>query len=325
MSTSDTENSEYIPDFDSVDFSQFTFEAEPTYMPGRSYEVGIINKSDDSNTLQIALPRVTITDDLDITDGGVNGFFRTQLDLSEPAHLEFKNFTENLDNWIMESIVKYHKTWFGNLWENNGPFENQPYPSANIIRNMYHPLIDDEDVFCSRVHIHKDKYKLQTMDEEQNIISLDDIQNCDVVPLVEIKGVFFKPKGFNVDCVLRGLVKLSEETENTDHLEYSLFHVDDDEEDAEYFDYATEDDTNSEVSMLEDVEKDVLAEFKNIDETIKQDEEQDVEQSVGQDEEPQFKIDDEKLKELMVAAESAKNAAELAQKEYNQYRTTVNP
>ena len=322
--SNEKEESEYVPEFDSVDFSQFIFEKEARKMPGRSIEVGIINKNDETNTLQVALPKISI-DELDITDGGVNGFFRTQLDLNDQSHIEFKNWLSNVDAWIVQNVIKNHKLWFGADWEEGGKYHGQPYIPANKIKDMFHPSIDDEEIFCARVHLRKEKYTLQIMDEEQNMISIDEINNCHVVPLIEIKGVFFKQTGYNLDCVLRGMVKISEDTETTDEREYVLFAVDDEEEDAEYYDYATED-GDSEVSMLEDVESQVLEEFKNLEnatEDVDDEIEDDAQEEDTQEESDSFKIDDEKLKELMIAAENAKHAAENAQNAYRQYRNSA--
>ena len=64
-----------------------------------------------------------------------------------------------------------------------GPLEGRPLPAA-AIKKMYHPIIGDDKIFCSRVHITKGKYDVQCMDSEQNMIDFSKIVNCNVMPLV---------------------------------------------------------------------------------------------------------------------------------------------
>ena len=121
------------------------------------------------------------------------------------------------------------------------------------IKDMYHPIIDDEGVFCSRVHIRKGKYQVQCMDTDQNMIDIDTINNCTVVPLVEVKGIFMKPRGYNPDIVLRGLVYIPPEKKHVENTtDFFLFHTED-TDDNDYPDYATEDeDTDNESEIDED-------------------------------------------------------------------------
>ena len=158
-----------------------------------------------------------------------------------------------METWLVSQIVNNHENWFGHMWKSGGPLEGFTRPSATAIKDMYHPIIDDEGVFCSRVHIRKGKYQVQCMDTDQNMIDIDTINNCTVVPLVEVKGIFMKPRGYNPDIVLRGLVYIPPEKKHVENTtDFFLFHTED-TDDNDYPDYATEDeDTDNESEIDED-------------------------------------------------------------------------
>lgn len=312
MTDQNNEN-DYVPEFDCVDLNQYEFKSNIEQLPGRSFIANVSNKFDEEDSFEIALPKFKIGENLDIESAGVNGFLTLELDTTDSDHINFINWTKYLDKWIMSNVVSNHKKWFGHNWNKNGPLYGTPYPTSKVIQNLFKETIDDEYKLNIRVHIDsKDKYKIQCMDEDQNTLKLDEIRNCIAVPLIEINGIFFKEDGYNIDWVVRGIVKLSNDTIDTDNIEYKLFHVDNDEEDAEYQDYATDDDTASEVSMIDEIEN--MQEFNQNDEDEDEDNENEVENS---------SIEYEmKLKELMSIAEKAKIEADNAMSAVNSYRAS---
>ena len=217
-------------------------------------------------------------------------------------------------------------------------------------------MIGEENIFCSRVHIRKGNYQIQCMDTDQNMISLESIQNCNVVPLVEVKGVFMKPRGYNPDIVLRGLVKIPSVTKTTtpNSDDFRLFHTTDKDDSYAYYDYATEDeDTDCEETIVpatpvetknieipetsfkatkETQETQETKETKATQETVpvavapdevtaSTNTEEPKEESKPEDNESSKKIDNETLQALMLAAEEAKLKAAAAADEYQKYMT----
>ncbi len=249
MSTFDEEydsDAEYVPDFDMVDLSDFQL-TDGGELVGGSWGAMVEHCKDDDITFQFALPIFKVGDSLDITEASKNGFLKLSLDDGDAKHTEFKKWIANLEVWLVDQFVKNHNTWFGHMWEVGGPLEGRPLPPASAIRDMYHPIIGDDNIFCTRVHISHGKYDVQCMDSEQNMIDFSKIVNCNVVPLVELKGIFMKPRGYNPDIVLRGLVIVPEEVDaNTRGEQYCLFHTPENTEQYAYYDYATDDDTASE-------------------------------------------------------------------------------
>tara|TARA_B100001250_G_scaffold144864_1_gene124010 strand:+ start:1011 stop:2126 length:1116 start_codon:yes stop_codon:yes gene_type:complete len=248
-------DTELVPDYDMVDLNDFKL-VKGDELAGGSWESVIEHLRDESRSLQFALPAFKVGDNLDIETTSKNGFFRITLLDNEPKHVKFKNFISTLETWLVSQIVNNHDQWFGHMWKDNGVLAGRPKPSSNTIKQMYHPIIDDDNVFCSRVHIRtrgdKSSYEVQCMDSEQNLISLDSIKNCNVVPLVEVKGVFMKPRGYNPDIVLRGLVTIPEAKKNdTSDTDFCLFYTDDKEEQFQYTDYATEDEDTDYESDIE--------------------------------------------------------------------------
>tara|TARA_B100000073_G_C23743131_1_gene574336 strand:- start:4759 stop:5955 length:1197 start_codon:yes stop_codon:yes gene_type:complete len=248
-------DTELVPDYDMVDLNDFKL-VKGDELAGGSWESVIEHLRDESRSLQFALPAFKVGDNLDIETASKNGFFRVTLLDNEPKHVQFKKFIDTLETWLVSQIVNNHDQWFGHMWNENGALSGKPKPSPNKIKEMYHPIIDDDNVFCSRVHIrtrgNKSSYEVQCMDSEQNLIPLDSIKNCNVVPLVEVKGVFMKPRGYNPDIVLRGLVTIPEEKKNdTSDTDFCLFYTDDKEEQFQYTDYATEDEDTDYESDVE--------------------------------------------------------------------------
>ena len=245
-------DTELVPDYDMVDLNDFKL-TKGDELAGGSWELPVEHKRDDSLCLQFALPVFKIGDAVDIQTASKNGFFRVSLDDSNTKHSDFKQFINKLEVWLVSQIVNNHDKWFGYMWQAGGPLEGYTRPSPAAIKNMYHPMIGEENIFCSRVHIRKGNYQIQCMDTDQNMISLESIQNCNVVPLVEVKGVFMKPRGYNPDIVLRGLVKIPSVTKtNTPNSDdFRLFHTTDNDDSYAYYDYATEDeDTDCEETIV---------------------------------------------------------------------------
>jgi hypothetical protein len=259
MSNSDNEeydsDTEYVPDFDMIDLSNWHLtKGEP--LPGGSWEFKIEHVEDEDASLQFAVPQFKIEDKLDMQHASKNGFFRVSIDPSDTKHLEFQSWIMKLETWLVSQIVNNYEKWFGHFYEPGAVWEGQPKPPASVIQGMYHPMIDEEGIFCPRVHIKKGQYECQSMDTEYNPVDLNTINNCEIVPLVELKGVFMKPHGYNPDLVLRGIVKVLPDDQE-ENKEYALFHTTEDEKQYHYYDYATDDgETDDDEDDEEDNEDD---------------------------------------------------------------------
>ena len=250
MSTFEDEydsDAEYVPDFDMVDLSDFQL-TDGGELVGGSWGAMVEHCKDDDVTFQFAMPIFKVGNSLDITEASKNGFLKLKLEDNDAKHVEFMQWIANLESWLVEEFVKNHNKWFGHMWQKGGPLEGRPLPPAAAIKEMYHPIIGDDKIFCSRVHITKGTYDVQCMDSEQNMIDFSKIVNCNVVPLVELKGIFMKPRGYNPDIVLRGLVIVPDEdnSEQSRNDQYCLFHTPENVEQYAYYDYATDDETASE-------------------------------------------------------------------------------
>ena len=346
-------DTELVPDYDMVDLNDFNL-TKGDELAGGSWELPVEHKRDDSLCLQFALPVFKIGDAVDIQTASKNGFFRVSLDDSNTKHSDFKQFINKLEVWLVSQIVNNHDKWFGYMGQAGGPLEGYTRPSPAAIKNMYHPMIGEDNIFCSRVHIRKGNYQIQCMDTDQNMINLESIQNCNVVPLVEVKGVFMKPHGYNPDIVLRGLVKIPSVTKTTtpNNDDFRLFHTTDKDDSYAYYDYATEDeDTDCEETMVsstpvetksieipetslkatEETQKTEATETTEATEetvpvAVSPDEvtpsaNTNTEESKPEEDESSKKIDNETLQALMLAAEEAKLKAAAAADEYQKYMT----
>tara|TARA_Y100000389_G_scaffold179456_1_gene193541 strand:- start:20847 stop:21869 length:1023 start_codon:yes stop_codon:yes gene_type:complete len=248
-------DSEYVTDYNLMDLGQFQL-CRGTKLVGGSWGAVLEHCSDDDINFQFALPPIEVGDSLDITEASKNGFLRIKLNMDDSNHIEFKQWVDSLDNWLVQQFVSNHNEWFGHMWQSGGPLEGRPIPPDSAIRDMYHPMLDDENIFCSRVHVRRGTYDIQCMDSEQQTIGFESIKNCKVVPLVELKGIFMKPRGYNPDIVLRGLVMVTDEDDETETTEYCLFHSPDEEQPMAYYDYCTA--TEDEESDIDDDEAPVI-------------------------------------------------------------------
>ena len=295
---------------------------------GGSWELIVEHCRDEDLSLQFALPAFTVSDQgLDIQTASKNGFYRAQLNLGDPKQDEFKLWIEKVETWLVSQMVNNHESWFGYMWEKDGPLAGHPRPTAAKIQNMYHPIIDEDNLFCARVHVRKGEYECQCMDSDQNEISLASIKNCLVVPLVELKGVFMKPRGYNPDIVLRGLVAISP-NESTENNEYSLFHSPEDEEHFAYVDYATDDDddTDDDESVDEtlELEEQTAAPVPVAPPVVTEEAAPTTTEAAEAFAAPPIPpgVDQETLQRLMRATEDARAAAKNAEDVYNQYMGT---
>tara|TARA_Y100000389_G_scaffold205111_1_gene263343 strand:+ start:5161 stop:6345 length:1185 start_codon:yes stop_codon:yes gene_type:complete len=244
MGDSDNEeydsDTEYVPDYDMVDLSNWVL-TQGEALPGGSWEFIVAHVNDEDASLQFACPHFKIEDKLDMQQASKNGFFRVNLDPSDTKHLEFQSWIMKVETWLVSQIVNNYDNWFGHLYEKGAVWEGHPKPPASVIQSMYHPMIDEEGIFCPRVHIKKGQFECQSMDIEYNQVDLNTINNCEIVPLVELKGVFMKPHGYNPDLVLRGIVKVLPTEDEEEKKEFALFHTSEDEKQYHYYDYATDD------------------------------------------------------------------------------------
>lgn len=317
-------DTEYVPDYDMIDLNDFQLN-KGTELVGGSWGAVIEHLREDDISFQFAMPPFRIGDSVDISEASKNGFIRFKLDLEDEKHSEFLSWISGVESWLVEQFVSNHNKWFGHMWQSGGPLEGRPLPPSDAIKEMYHPLVDEENVFCTRVHIRKGKYDIQCMDSDQNIIDFNDISNCIVVPLVELKGIFMKPRGYNPDIVIRGLVIVNEEKtdDNEGSNEYCLFHTQNGGEEYQYMDYATDDDTASESDDTELINN--QAEFANNEE---QEEDEDDNGETLEEEDSiiqnNSQLDEEKIKELMRATENAKLAAKDAEEIYKKYISQAN-
>jgi hypothetical protein len=318
-------DTELVPDFDMVDLNDFKL-IKGDELAGGSWELPVEHLRDESISLQFALPAFKINDAIDIETASKNGFFRVKLDEGNKKHEQFKNFITTLETWLVSQIINNHNDWFGYMWKSGGPLEGFSPPPSSAIKEMYHPMIDEDNIFCSRVHIRKGNYQIQCMDTEQNMISLDSIKNCNVVPLVEVKGVFMKPRSYNPDIVLRGLVTIPSAKKNVESpADFCLFHTEDKSDSYAYYDYATEDeDTDCEDNIISTKP----AETKDIEIPVEKiNDKESVPVAVapeeitpeGMKENNTETNTDETLQSLMRASEDAKLAAKNAEDVYQKY------
>jgi hypothetical protein len=235
---------EYVPSFEDCDVENEFKMDSIRELSGGSWQAVIENKTDDDVVLHVGIPPLFVGEKLLIEHTSANGF--TKLPMIDD---DFKQWIHNLELWIVNQIVLNHDKWFGHLWSSGGLMENTPRPTENSIRQMYHSMIDEDGNLFLRVHVRHGKYVIQCLDELQNEINLEDLVNCNVIPLIEVKGVFMKSRMFNPDVVLRALVKCPIVTPDC-----RLFHEDESEPQAVYCDYATDDDTASESSVNVDLE-----------------------------------------------------------------------
>jgi len=222
----------YVNDFDDIDLDNFDFE-KPTKLDGNSYEIKIKNKIGDG--IYFAIPAFTI-EDFNVIKVSKTGFLKLHLDSDDGNHQDFGAFLEDFDSWVLKKFSKNYNSLFGG---------NQKM-SVNTIKKMYAPLSDD--TIALRVHTNRrNMFTFEIKDTEENDICIDDLKDCKIIPLVEVKSLFVKSRSFNADIVLRGIVKLDKDT--TIENGTSFFEDNNNDVQNSYMDYQTDDETLSVVSQ----------------------------------------------------------------------------
>ena len=250
-----SDDNEYIDEYTSINFNELRVK-KGKRLEGGCIELNVLTNS--KEPVYFAMPVFRIGDELNISSISKNGFLKLDLDYSNDKHTDFKEFLKELDEWTSKTVIRNFDEWFGHQWRKGGCFYGKNPIAKSTLKKMHQPLLN-ESAFTVRVHQKKQNYVFEYVDTEQNDLDRSTLNNCYVVPLVELKTIFMKSNGYNVDLVLRGLVRLTDEEyvkSIEDEKNETLFSQDE-ENNVNYTDYATDDETlASEYNEDEELETD---------------------------------------------------------------------
>merc|ERR1712100_913386 len=182
------------------------------------------------------------------------------------------------------------------MGKSGGKMEGKPRPPPEILASMFERPFDGVS-FSVRVPVRNNVPQIECFDIEHTTVPYQSIKNCDVIPIIEFKGIRLYSKKSCCDIVLRGLC--AQCTYEDIGVDYKLC-ADDDVSYNE--DYGTEDE-DSEVESEDDEPK---AEVVEVDEPKAE-----VEEPKAEVEEPKAEVEESKteVEESKVEVEESKAEA----------------
>ena len=288
---------QYVLHFDQIDLDNYDFGNVKSI--GGAYEVLLHPVDDDEDSCQMCLPSFKVEEE-GIQFGSINNKRNVNIsfniDSENEEHGELAEWFESFDDWVINSIIENHNKWFGHLWESGGKMEGKPRPPPEILASMFERPFDGVS-FSVRVPVRNNVPQIECFDIEHTTVPYQSIKNCDVIPIIEFKGIRLYSKKSCCDIVLRGLC--AQCTYEDIGVDYKLC-ADDDVSYNE--DYGTEDE-DSEVESEDDEPK---AEIVEVDEPKAE-----VEEPKAEVEEPKAEVEEPKAEVEESKAEVEESKAEV--------------
>ena len=180
---------QYVLHFDQIDLDNYDFGNVKSI--GGAYEVLLHPVDDDEDSCQMCLPSFKVEEE-GIQFGSINNKRNVNIsfniDSENEEHGELAEWFESFDDWVINSIIENHNKWFGHLWESGGKMEGKPRPPPEILASMFERPFDGVS-FSVRVPVRNNVPQIECFDIEHTTVPYQSIKNCDVIPIIEFKGI----------------------------------------------------------------------------------------------------------------------------------------
>ena len=292
------DDDQYVLHFDQLDLDNYEF--GDVRSMGNAYEVFIHPVDDDEDDCcQMCLPSFKIDENgvpLEISNKR-NVELVFNIDPENEEHSELAEWFEGFDDWIISGIIENHSRWFGHLWQEGGKMENKPLPPPEVLASMFERKFDGTS-FSVRVPLRNGVPQIECFDIEHTTIPFSEIKNCEVIPIIEFKGIRLYSKKSCCDIVLRGLCaqctyedmgieyKICEENDEVDDIDEDYYGTDDDEseEDEEQGEEQTEEQSEEQTEEQSEEQGEEQGEEQKEDKIEKQEEQVELTQEKNDEE-----------------------------------------
>jgi len=196
---------QYVLHFDQIDLDNYEYGNVRSI--GGAYEVLLHPIDEEEDSCQMCLPSFKVGEE-GIQFGSIenkrNVNISFNIDSENEEHAELAEWFEGFDDWVINSIIENHTKWFGSLWESGGKMEGKPRPPPEILAAMFERQFDGVS-FNVRVPVRNNVPQIECFDIEHTTIPYNSIKNCDIIPIIEFKGIRLYSKRSCCDIVLRGV------------------------------------------------------------------------------------------------------------------------
>ena len=137
----------------------------------------------------------------------------------------FKKRKKNKDNLVNISITsKDYLVWFESFYkwciqafhERSEDWFEEPLTLSDVEFSFINPLKSNIKDNCFDIQCNTNEDRLHIVDTNDNVNSLDLLEDCNIVPTFHIKGVTFNSKHFHLDIELNNVLIILDDLEDSD-------------------------------------------------------------------------------------------------------------
>lgn len=135
----------------------------------------------------------------------------------------FKHIKKNKDNYVNVSITSQeYLVWFETFYKwcietlherSEDWFEDQ-LSLSDVEFSFVNPLKSNIKDVCFDIQCSTDDDRLHIVDTKDNVISLDTLTDCNIIPTFHVKGIKFNDKYFVLDIELNNMLVILEDPES---------------------------------------------------------------------------------------------------------------
>jgi hypothetical protein len=140
----------------------------------------------------------------------------------------FKKRKKNKDNLVNISITsKDYLVWFESFYkwciqvfhERSEDWFEEPLTLSDVEFSFINPLKSNIKDNCFDIQCNTNEDRLHIVDTNDNVNSLDLLEDCNIVPTFHIKGVTFNSKHFHLDIELNNVLIILDDLEDSETVE----------------------------------------------------------------------------------------------------------
>uniref|UniRef100_A0A6C0D1F1 Uncharacterized protein n=1 Tax=viral metagenome TaxID=1070528 RepID=A0A6C0D1F1_9ZZZZ len=133
---------------------------------------------------------------------------------------------KNRDNYVNISITsKDYLLWFETLYkscielvaERSEDWFDEPMTVSEVENAFINPLKSNIKGECFDIRCATDEDRLHIVDTKDNVYSLEELSNCNVIPTFHIKGLKVNSKYFGLDIEVNNLLVILEDLDDETH------------------------------------------------------------------------------------------------------------
>jgi len=140
----------------------------------------------------------------------------------------FKKIKKNKDNFVNVSITsKEYLVWFETFYkwciqifhERSEDWFEDPLSLSDVEFSFINPLKSNIKDDCFDIQCSTNEDRLHIVDTNDNVNSLEELDNCNIIPTFHIKGVVFNSKHFHLDIELTNVLIILDDLDESEEIQ----------------------------------------------------------------------------------------------------------